>query len=268
MTELHFQMRVGFALPLPGFRWLALWRRNFLVWKKLLAASVLSNLVDPMIMIFGLAYGLGSMLPAMEGMSYLAFLTAGSICSATMMTASFESMFSAFSRMEGQKTWDGVMYTPLSIDDVITGEWLWAATKAWLTGTTILVLMTALGYVASIGHALAASVVYLLIGLVFSAMGLVMTTLARNWDFFSYYMTLFLAPMTMISGVFFPIEQMPAVVQTIAGILPLHHAVSLLRPLLAGHWPGDAWQHIAVLVSVATVAYGLAVGTARKRFAC
>src|SRR5690242_20360522 len=71
-------------------RWIAVWRRNFLVWRKLFIASVLSNLADPLILLFGLGYGLGALLPSVAGMSYIAFFAAGTLCSATMFTASFE----------------------------------------------------------------------------------------------------------------------------------------------------------------------------------
>src|SRR5690349_19674031 len=106
-------------------RWIAVWRRNFLVWRKLLAASVLTNLADPLIMLFGLGYGLGGLLPSVQGMSYIAFFAAGTLCSATMFTASFEAMFSGFSRMHGQKTWDGMLYAPLVIDDLVAAEAVW-----------------------------------------------------------------------------------------------------------------------------------------------
>jgi Nod factor-specific ABC transporter NodJ protein len=130
-------------------RWIAVWRRNFLVWRKLLAASVLTNLADPLIMLFGLGYGLGALMPAVEGMSYISFFAAGQLCTATMYTASFESMFSGFSRMHGQKTWDAILYAPLVIDDVVAGEIMWAASKAWLTGSTILGVVLVFGLAAS-----------------------------------------------------------------------------------------------------------------------
>src|SRR3954469_14790121 len=130
-------------------RWIPVWQRNFLVWRKLLFASVLTNLADPLIMLFGLGYGLGALMPSVEGMSYIAFFAAGSLCSATMFTASFESMFSGFARMYGQKTWDGMLCAPLTIDDVVGGEIVWAASKAWLTGTTILAVVIVFGLAAS-----------------------------------------------------------------------------------------------------------------------
>src|ERR1043166_844592 len=126
-------------------RWIAVWRRNFLVWRKLFAAAVLTNLADPLIMLFGLGYGLGALMPAVEGMSYISFFAAGQLCTATMYTASFESMFSGFSRMHGQKTWDAILYAPLVIDDIVAGEIIWAASKAWLTGSTILGIVLVFG---------------------------------------------------------------------------------------------------------------------------
>ena len=246
-------------------RWTAVWRRNFLVWRKLFIASVLSNLADPLILLFGLGYGLGALLPSVEGMSYIAFFAAGTLCSATMFTASFEAMFSGFSRMHGQKTWDAILYAPLTIDDVVGGEIMWAASKAWLSGTTILAVAAAFGLAASPIVVLILPVAFL-VGLAFAAVGLIMTVLAKNWDFFSFYMTLIMTPMTMISGVFFPAEQLPAPVLAVARLLPLYHGVELVRPLVAGRLPGGIMLHVAVLLGYAAAGTALAIMFARRRF--
>jgi lipooligosaccharide transport system permease protein len=246
-------------------RWIAVWRRNFLVWRKLFVASVLSNLADPLIMLFGLGYGLGALLPSVQGMSYIAFFAAGTLCSATMFTASFEAMFSGFSRMYGQKTWDGMLYAPLVIDDVVAGEVMWAASKAWLSGSTILAVAAVAGLAAS-PLALLALPAAFLVGLAFSAVGMIMTVLAKNWDFFSFYMTLVMTPMIMISGVFFPAEQLPAPVLAAAQALPLYHGVQLVRPLVAGHWPQSVLLHMGVLLAYAAAGYMIALHFARKRF--
>jgi lipooligosaccharide transport system permease protein len=246
-------------------RWVSVWRRNFLVWKKLFIASVLSNLADPLILLFGLGYGLGALLPSVEGMSYLAFFAAGTLCSATMFTASFESMFSGFSRMHGQKTWDAILYAPLTIDDIVLGEVVWAASKAWLSGATILAVVAVFGLAASPIVVLALPVAFL-VGLAFAAVGLIMTVLAKNWDFFSFYMTLIMTPMTMISGVFFPADQLPRPVLVVAQALPLYHGVELVRPLIAGRMPGDPVLHICVLITYAAVGYAVAIRFARRRF--
>ena len=246
-------------------RWIAVWRRNFLVWRKLFIASVLSNLADPLILLFGLGYGLGALLPSVAGMSYIAFFAAGTLCSATMFTASFESMFSGFSRMHGQKTWDAILYAPIVIDDIVAGEVVWAASKAWLSGATILAVVAVFGLAASPIVILALPFAFL-VGLAFASVGLIMTVLAKNWDFFSFYMTLVMTPMTMISGVFFPAEQLPRPVLAVAQALPLYHGVELVRPLVAGRLPDAILLHAAVLVAYAGVGYAIAIYFARRRF--
>ena len=246
-------------------RWVAVWRRNMLVWRKLMAASILTNLADPLIMLFGLGYGLGALLPSVQGMSYIAFFAAGQLCTATMFTASFESMFSGFSRMHGQKTWDAILYAPLTIDDVVAGEIVWAASKAWLSGSTILGIAALFGFASSPWVLLALPAAFL-VGLAFSAVGLIMTVLARNWDFFSFYMTLVMTPMMMISGVFFPAEQLPAPLLAVAKALPLYHGVQIVRPLVAGAPPPDLLLHVAVLVVYAGAGYACAIHFGRRRF--
>lgn len=246
-------------------RWVSVWRRNMLVWRKLFAAAVLTNLADPLIMLFGLGYGLGAFMPSIEGMSYLAFFAAGQLCTATMFTASFESMFSGFSRMHGQKTWDAILYAPLVIDDIVAGEIMWAASKAWLTGSTILGVVVVFGLAASPLVLLALPAAFL-VGLAFSAVGLIMTVLARGWEFFSYYMTLVMTPMMMISGVFFPAERLPGPLLAVAQALPLYHGVQLVRPLIAGRIPEDPAIHVLVLLGYAAAGYAAAIYFARRRF--
>ncbi|MFN2645575.1 MAG: nodulation protein NodJ, partial [Burkholderiales bacterium] len=87
-----------------------------------------------------------------------------------------------------------------------------------------------------------------------------------NWDFFSFYMTLIMTPMTMISGVFFPAEQLPRPVLAVAQALPLYHGVALVRPLVAGEWPAHVPVHVVVLLAYAAAAYGIALYFARRRF--
>src|SRR5688572_7116024 len=112
-----------FAVPELSLRWVAVWLRNWLVWRRLAIPSILGNLADPLIMLFGLGYGLGALVGEMRGdmggISYFAFLAAGVTASATMYAATFESLFSAFSRMHVQRTWEAIVNAPMTIDDVL-----------------------------------------------------------------------------------------------------------------------------------------------------
>ena len=250
--------------PQLSLRALAVWRRNYLVWKKLAIPSVLGNLADPMIYLFGLGYGLGALLPQVAGVSYIAFLAAGTVCASTMNAASFETLYSGFSRMHVQKTWEAIMNAPVSLDDVVAGELLWAAAKATLSGTAILAVIALLGLVQS-PLALWALPAIFLTGLCFSALGLIVTALAPSYDFFMYYFTLLITPMTLLSGVFFPVDQLPPAFQAAAQALPLAHAVQLIRPLLFGQVPQAALLHVAVLGGIAVVAFGIALVLTRRR---
>lgn len=257
-------MQLTAHLPRFSLRAIAVWRRNFLVWRKLALTSVLGNLADPMIYLFGLGYGLGSMLPEVAGVSYIVFLSSGTVCSSTMNAASFEALYSGFSRMHVQKTWDAILNAPLSLDDVLAGECLWAASKATLSGLAILAVVAALGLVSS-PLALWSIPVIFLIGLVFAAFGLIVTALAKSFDFFMYYFTLFVTPMTLLCGVFFPIDRLPEALQGVATALPLAHGVLLIRPLLQGSVPDDIALHSGALLATALLAYWTALLLVRRR---
>ena len=253
-----------YSMPHPGLRWLPIWRRNFLVWRKLAIPSVLGNLADPLIYMLGLGYGLGSLLPRVGGVSYVSFLAAGTVVASTMNAATFETLYSAFSRMHVQKTWDAILNTPLSLDHVLAGELVWAASKSLLSGLAILLVIAALG-LSSSPLALWTIPVIFLTGLAFAAMGLIVCALAPSYDFFMYYFTLFITPMLLVSGVFFPADQLPAVVHTIASWLPLAHAVQLARPLLLGEVPANALGHVVALLAIAAVAFAIATVLTRRR---
>jgi lipooligosaccharide transport system permease protein len=247
-----------------SLRFIAVWRRNFLVWRKLAVPSILGNLADPLIFLFGLGYGLGSLLGNMGGTSYFAFLAGGFLASSSMFAATFESLYSAFSRMHVQRTWDAILNAPMSLVDVVAGEWAWAATKSLAAGLCMLLVVALFGFAAS-PLALAAVPVVALVGLAFAGVGLVINSLATGYDFFSYYMTLVLTPMMMLSGVFFPAEQLPAAVQIAAQALPLAHGVALTRPLLLGEVPQGILLHVAVLLAYAVGGFYLAVVLTRRR---
>jgi|SRR5882672_3239494 len=253
-------------LTFPSFslRHLHVWRRNSLVWRKLAIPSMLGNLADPLIYMLGLGYGLGAMLSDVGGMSYIAFLATGIVCSSTMMSASFEAMYSGFSRMHMQKTWDAIMNAPVTLDDVVLGEAVWAASKSFLSGMAVLLVAWALGIVQS-ATALWVIPVVFLTGLAFASLGLIMTALSPSYDFFMYYFTLVITPMMLVCGVFFPVAQLPGPLQAVTGLLPLTHAVELVRPLMSGTVPSHFALHVAVLAAYAVVGFTVALVLTRRR---
>ena len=250
--------------PELSLRWIAVWRRNQLVWRKLAIASILGNIADPLLYMLALGFGIGAFIPEVDGMKYIAFLGTGMVCQSAMFTSSFEAMYSAFSRMHVQRTWDAIINAPISLDDVMVAEWVWAASKAITSTVAILAVIMGLGYGHS-WHALWIIPLGFLVGLTFGGFGLVMNALAPSYDFFTYFFTLVLTPGLLLSGVFFPVAQMPAALQAVAELLPLKHAIDLARPLLMSSVPSGIALHIAVLVAYAVAAFYAALVLTRRR---
>lgn len=253
-----------YGLPQFSARFLPVWRRNFLVWKKLAVASVLGNIADPLITLIAFGYGLGSLLQTVDGIPYIHFLASGSICMSIMMASSFEALYSAFSRMHVQKTWDALLTAPLALDDVVLAEMLWAATKSLFSGVAILLVILSLGIGWHL-HTLLVLPLLFLIGMTFASMGLVINALAKGYDFFTYYFTLVLTPMIFLSGVYYPIAQLPGWLQVVSQILPLGAAVNLVRPLILGGWPELPALDIAILLAYCVGGFYLATVLTRRR---
>jgi lipooligosaccharide transport system permease protein len=255
--------------PALSMRWWPVFLRNLLVWRKLAIPSLIGNIAEPLIWLVAFGYGMGALVGQVEvngsSVPYILFLASGSICMSSMNAASFEALYSAFSRMHVQKTWDGIMNAPVGLDDVVLAEMLWAGFKAIFTTTAILFVMLGLG----ISHSPKLVVAWFVlagVGVTFSCIALIFNALAKGYDFFTYYFTLFMTPMMFLSGVFFPLEQLPGAVRAVAGWLPLASAVALVRPLFMDQWPADWWRHAAVLAVYTVVSFWVALALTRKRF--
>lgn len=256
--------------PALSLRFWPVFRRNLLVWRKLAIPSLVGNIAEPLLWLVAFGYGMGALVGQVrvggEAVPYILFLASGSICMSAMNAASFEALYSAFSRMHVQKTWDGIMNAPIDLDDVVMAEMLWAAYKAIFTVSAIMLVMLALG----ISHSpklLVAWPVLLAAGITFSCIALIFNALANGYDFFTYYFTLFLTPMMFLSGVFFPREQMPELLRLVSGWFPLTAAVELVRPLFMDRWPEHPVRHLLVLAAYAVGSFWIALALTRRRFA-
>lgn len=253
------------TLPRFSHRFAPVWLRNLRVWRKLFLPSLMGNFGEPLLYLLAFGYGLGRMLQApAEGMAYSVFLASGIVASSAMNAASFEALWSVYTRMQVQQTWAAMLSAPLEVDDVVLGEVVWAATKAMINASAILVVASALGLVTD-WRAVAVLPVVVLAGLCFAALAITVTALARSYDFFMYYFTLVLTPMFLLSGVFFPITELPAPVQAGAWALPLAHVVALVRPLMVGAWPSEVAVHLAVVIAYGLGGLFLAVNIFRRR---
>ncbi len=239
--------------------------RNLLVWRKLAVPSVIGNIAEPLITLVAFGYGLGSLIGQIDGQPYISFLASGSIAVSAALAATFEALYSAYSRMQMQKTWDSIMNAPIALDDIVFAEMLWAAFKSLFSVAAIMIVIFVLG-ISRAPTMLLALPVLGFVGVTFASVALVFNALAKGYDFFTYYFTLVITPMTFLSGVYFPIAQMPGWLQVVANALPLTAAVELVRPLILGELPHDMLRPALILAAYAAGGYYLALVLTRRRF--
>lgn len=255
--------------PKITLRFWPVFLRNLLVWKKLAIPSLVGNIAEPLMWLLAFGYGMGALVGQVnlngQAVPYILFLASGSICMSAMNAASFEALYSAFSRMHVQKTWDGIMNAPVSLDDIVFAEMLWAAFKSLFTVSAILIVMLVLG-ISHSPYLLLALPLLGLVGISFACVALIFNALAKGYDFFTYYFTLFLTPTMFLSGVFFPRHQLPVPLQYLSEILPLTSAVELIRPLFLGQLPEHAGRSILILLVMSVLSFWLALALTRKRF--
>ena len=254
-----------YAVPRITPRFWPVVLRNLLVWRKLAVPSVVGNIAEPLITLVAFGYGLGSLVGQIAGRPYIEYLASGSLTASAALAATFEALYSAYSRMQVQKTWDSILNAPIELDDIVFAEMLWAALKAVFSVAAILVVIFLLGISRAPSMLLALPVLGL-VGVTFASLALVFNALAKGYDFFSYYFTLVITPMTFLSGVYFPMSQMPPWLQAAGEVLPLTAAVEIVRPLVLGEMPVRIVRPLVVLLAYAAAGYYLALVLTRRRF--
>jgi len=255
---------LDWRFPAFNHRAFAIWWRNFLVWIKLIGSAIALNFGEPLLYLLGLGYGLGVFIDDVQGMDYLTFLASGIIASTTMTVVSFEGMYSVFTRMSIQRTYEGMLATPIEIDDIVLGEMLWCASKGTFAASAIFVVAYFLGTVKG-EWALLAIPLCFLIGFAFAGIAMIMSSMASSYDFFNYYFSLVLTPMLLLSGVFYPVSNLPEFLQWLVYILPLSHAIELVRPLIAAYPSENVLLHLSVLVFYSIMGYYIALVLTRRR---
>jgi len=246
-------------------RAIRVWQRDFQVWSKYSFVSLISNLGEPILYILAIGYGLGHYVGKIAGVPYLMFLAPAVLASAVMNSASFETTFSSYTRMSVQKTFDGIIVTPVSVEEVIAGEIFWAASKSLLTGTSMFIILLLFGLVKDPWFAFIVFPIIILTGFLFASLGMLVTSLAKSYDFFAYYFTLFLGPMFFFSGTFFPLSQLPLWAVKLAWFLPLTHSVRLIRSILFAEFPPILWGDILWLMGVSAIVFIFAIKRMKKR---
>jgi lipooligosaccharide transport system permease protein len=242
----------------------AVWRRDLRVFSRAWRTTLLPQFLDPILYLLAMGFGLGTYLSQVEGIPYERFIGSGMLASAVMWAASFESTWNVYFRMEETRLYDAMLTTPVEVQDVVAGEAFWAATRATVYGTAFLLVVTAFGFVES-AWAVAVPIFLALGGLTFALFGLAFTSLVARADYFSFYYTLFITPLFLFSGIFYPLDGLPDWVSVVAWFTPLYHLVEVTRGLILHGDVLGALGHGLWLAGVCALLFWIPVSRMRRR---
>ena len=241
------------------------WHRNLVVFIRTWHVNFFPPLVEALLYLFAIGMGIGSYITEIEGIPYVTFIAPAILAIAIMNSAFFECTYGSYVRMYYQKSFDAMIATPLSIEDVIAGELLWGATRSVIYVSIMLPVLAAFG-VISLPLGLLAIPLAFLGGLMFAGIAMCFTAVTPGIDTLNYPAFLFITPMTLFSGTFFPLAILPVALQYFAlALLPLTHLVAVMRMFTQAAVTPVVLLHLAWIVAVTAICCIVAINLMRKR---
>ncbi|MGA1868323.1 MAG: ABC transporter permease [bacterium] len=218
-------------------RFIKVWQRDLKVYQKTWKINFLPPLLEPLFYVLAFGLGLGAIVGTLSyrGMelSYVSFIAPALIAIAIMTNAFYETTYASFVRMYYQKTFDTMMATPLSLEDIITGEIVWGATKSVIATIIMSIILSFFGLIHILWGVLLIPLA-LLGGIAFGALGMFFTGITPTIETFNLPIFLLITPMFLFSETFFPLTSLPSWAQKVSWALPLTHLVQACRALSTG----------------------------------
>jgi lipooligosaccharide transport system permease protein len=259
-------------MTLLGIDWqmaAAVWSRNAIVYRRTWLMNVFPNFFEPLLYLVGMGFGLGAYVGQdLGGRPYAAWIAPGLMAAAAMNGATFETTYNVFVKMTFGRLYDAFLGTPAQIEDIVAGELLWATTRGLLYGGVFMVAV-AVAHVAGLRiiespWAILLPVAFTLIGALFAAIGALFTSVVRSIDAYNWYFTLFLTPLFLFSGIFYPVDRF-AGAEAVAWCTPLFHAVRVCRGLTTGDVGAEVLVSTAWMLVVTAAACALIPSRLRLR---
>jgi lipooligosaccharide transport system permease protein len=245
-----------------------------LEYRRTFRASIFSSFLSPVLFLAAMGLGLGSLVnqssagsQALGGLTYLQFLAPGLLAATAMQSAAFESTFPIMGGLVWQRTFHAMYATPISPRDIVLGNITWVALRLTMISTIFTAVIVLFGAAASplIVLAIPAAV---LTGLAFATPIAAFSATQRTPEKFNAVFRFGITPLFLFSGTFFPISNLPPLLQPIAWLSPLWHGVELTRGLALGtigSAPLLALVHVTVLVALTAVGLAVAYRTVAAR---
>jgi lipooligosaccharide transport system permease protein len=242
---------------------LRMWQRNATVGRKTIATSLTPRFLEAIAYLAIMGLGLGAYLTTVDGVDYIDFIAPGVAASTVMFGAVIEATYNSFVRIHVRRVVEAVVTTPLSLADVVVGEYLWAATRAVIYGVVFLVVMAAFGLVHT-PWALLAPPLFVIGALTFAVLGMAYTALVSNIEQFNILFTGIITPMFLFGGVFFPFSGLPEWAQVVGWCLPLSHLAAATRDLTLYGADLSTLANVAFLLALLVVVFPFPAARMRR----
>jgi lipooligosaccharide transport system permease protein len=226
--------------------------------------TTFSSVLEPTIYLLAFGLGLGTtIVTRVDGLEYVEFVGTGMVATAVIFSSALPAMFGTFVKHRFQNTYDAILAAPVDVEEIVTAEMLWIGLRSGFYGCFPLLVAMLFGLDPSFGMLLVPLFGFVT-ALAFAGFGIAAAATAQKIDQFNYVTTVFITPLFLVAGTFFPIDQLPRALQVAAQLNPLHQLVELVRHAAFGFVWTDALR-FAALVALALAMWRLAVSRLEKR---
>lgn len=234
---------------IPSFphRIWSVWTRHLKVYTNKFLSNAFEPVLEPLLFMMGIGFGLGIFIQQMDGVPYIQFLASGLLIATAMMTSALECAYSTFVRLEFDKVYDGMVAAPLTAENILLGEIIWAGTKGLFFSLIMLLIVYLTGIIRN-PWVFTVPLIGFLTGLMFGSFSMLVTSFVKNFNHFSFYVSGFLSPMWFFSGLIFPVNSLPPAVRPLVEILPLTHPVRIARAICFNRWGQEIILDFAYIV--------------------
>jgi lipooligosaccharide transport system permease protein len=230
--------------------------RNWLSFKSSAWIAVVSGFFEPVLYLLSFGYGIGELVGNIStstgNISYAAYIAPGLLATSAMNGAMFDSTWNVFFKLNESRLYKAMLSTSLGPLDVALGEIAWALLRGGIYATAFTVVLAGLGLVTS-WWALLAVPAAIIVAFGFASFGMAITSYMKSHHQMNFF-EIFLLPMFLFSGAFYPLTVFPGWAQAIIKALPLGQGIELVTKAMAGNFG------IGLLVNVAYFVVMICIG--------
>ena len=216
------------------------------VYRRTWRGTVVSSFVLPVLFLTAMGVGLGGFVDAeansgaLDGLSYVAFIAPGLLATTAMQTAIGEATWPVLGNFKWNRVYESMLATPLRVVDVLNAHLAFIACRIATTAAVFIAVMVAFGTISSVAGAVAVLLVAVLVGMAHTTPCFAFSVTREDPSAFSVVFRVVVLPLSLFSGAFFPVDQLPAALQAFARVTPMWHGVELARMSTTGLVDGAA----------------------------